>query len=264
MSINVTNLDDLLKGLEAETGIEKAASVAPEATATPDISTALTSILEKVSETDLTAKAAAEGEALAAGLLTKIAGEIKKDDNTKENTQMSKLANLILEKLAEGEGSPSQADVGLQAPANLIQEGTALQHADATQKVQPTPGTDTEASVNQIFEAIVQKAVAQGGGSDNLVINQPTATEGVGIQAAEHSNQEEAQEKVAAVQALVEAGYDFETSVDLVKQAEAAIQADEFEQEKQAAFNALVGAGVDFDTAVALVKQAEEDLAKKA
>ena len=176
-----------------------------------------------------------------------------------KDIDMSKLAELILEKIAAAE-----TEVSTQPAANNLQADNQALDAQAAAKVQPTPGVDQPATVNQIFEAIVAKAKAEGAGSDNLVGDAGnTAAEGSGASETGVPLTED-QEKAAAVSTLVESGIDFDTAINLVKEAEQALAAESLEQEKQAAFGALVEAGIDFDTAVALVKEAEEEVLKKA
>jgi hypothetical protein len=177
-------------------------------------------------------------------------GSVKQaEEKGNEMSDNTTLAQYIMQKLAEdasGEGS-----VGGAAPNNIIQNDAVNQAFDEM-KEQDLP--NPEGSVNGIFEAIVARAKAQGGGTDDLVV-------GGGSLPAERNDNVE---KAAAVQALVAEGCDFEDAVSLVKQAEEELNAEAYDQEKQAAFSKLVEAGVDFDSAVELIKQAEEDLEKEA
>lgn len=189
----------------------------------------------------------------------------EKEENSNKEENMDKKANLIdvitgmLEKSAsEGDDNPATG-VAEGAVPNKAQVDSAAMVADFNNIQAPTPGTDgtaTGGTVNQILDAIVAKA--QGQGTINPVQGQSEGSQ-VG---AERSDEDV--EKTAAVVALVESGIDFDSAVNLVKQAEVEIQAEAWEQEKQAAFSALVEAGVDFDTATSMVKQACEDLEKQA
>jgi hypothetical protein len=74
-------------------------------------------------------------------------------------------------------------------------------------------------------------------------------------------------EKTAALIELVDQGVDFNTAVDLIKQAEAELLDEEYEQVKQAAVVGLLNEGMDIESAVQLVKIAMEvdsDLVKEA
>lgn len=203
----------------------------------------------------------------------KQASEAAKTEQNKEEITMDKsasdnqLAKFIMEKLAQ-EFSPevTTAAAGVNtaaAPApNKIQRDNAVmtaQHDASTQGI--VPGGD--GTINALFETIVAKAKAQGGTSGNLIDGDPTVQRD-DLQTGGPGPVSEGQEKAAAVAALCDAGMDFETAVDLVKQAEEEILGEAWEQEKRACFNQLVAEGVDFDTAIALIKQAEEDLAKQA
>lgn len=193
---------------------------------------------------------------------------------TKEDTTMNKaasdsdLAKLIMEKLAQefsAQVTTPAASIpteGAAAP-NKMQQDAAIMVAQDDAKVQGVvPGGD--GTVNALYETIVAKAKAQGGQSDDLINGdshvESRTTQGVDGTPATG----ESVEKAAAVSALCDAGMDFETAVDLVKQAEEAILAEAWETEKRACFDRLVAEGIDFDQAVALIKQAEEDLANQA
>jgi hypothetical protein len=157
-------------------------------------------------------------------------------------------------------------------PANVVPNKTqvdlAQQKAEHDMIIQSTPGTagaGTGGTVNEIFDAIVADAMAQGV-KDQLVTGNTAAAEG-----APNARQAPAQqpvntnpgalagdevEKAAAVSVLVENGVDFDNAVALVKRAEAELKADEDQQVKQAAFNELIAQGVSFSDAVAMIKSA--------
>jgi len=332
------NIDDLLRGLETHAQIEKTASI--NEVTKPAISAELANILEKKASDDVTARAFAEGEALARELLSKLANEIQvgnaemvADDDkkvlpnatggsvedvlqgtvdnavasgattedrvnhetqvnnvepaggavdgekqasadTQENKETtmdkvasnSELAQYIMEKLAQEFNAtvttPAAGEVVAAAPApNMIQRDQATMVAQDDAKVQGVvPGGD--GTVNALFETIVANAKAQGGQSDDLVNGSGSVAsrQTQGVDGAPTTGASEEVEKAAAVSALCEAGMDFDTAVDLVKQAEEELHAEAWEQEKRACFDALIEQGVDFDQAVALIKQAEEDL----
>jgi len=174
-----------------------------------------------------------------------------------EEDNMKKLAEAIFQKLA------SEADVQANPIVNKIQEDNAVQDAQAAAKVQPTP----EGTVNEVLQAIVAGAEASGAGSENLADGGQPAVDGVSsasVAPTDAASGNEDVEKAAAVDALVGAGFDFDSAVSLVKQAELELQAEAFEHEKIAAFEYLLGEGVDFDQAAALVKEASESLTKEA
>lgn len=168
------------------------------------------------------------------------------------------LADEILEKLAQDFGDVSNPAAGISSQAaaapNLIQQDldTMTAQHDAIVGTVPVPEDGT---VNQLFEAIVDKAKAQGDVSDDLV-NGPTGSTEPGErdlgQVGEPGSDE--QEKAAAVAALTDSGVSFDDAVELVKLAEEEIQMDQLSIIKQAAVEGLVARGVDFDDAVELVK----------
>lgn len=177
---------------------------------------------------------------------------------TMQNTNRS-LAKQIMEKLAQDFSAevttPSAASsVAGAAVPNMIQTGNALMAAQSdayTQGVGPVEGT-----VDDLFQAIVARAKAQGGSTSDIVDSEaPVPRDTIG------ANDEV--EKAAAVTALCGEGLDFDSAVSLVKQAEAELDSEAWEQEKQACMGALMDQGMDFDEAVSLVKQAEYDLIEK-
>jgi hypothetical protein len=208
--------------------------------------------------------ASEQGADLAKEILEKVAS------NNKGNNEMSKqasvagkaLADAILTKLA------SAGDV---ATENGITPGTVPQKnivdnaemdAQATAKIQSLPGTDgagNGGSVNQIFDAIVADAMGEGATAyDQTQSAGASAGEGAAMDqgATANGHADESQEKMAAAITLFENGLDFDTAVDLVKEAAEAIEAEEFDMAKQAAVSELIGQGFDFDSAVELVKEA--------
>ena len=184
-----------------------------------------------------------------------------------ENLQM---AQSIMEKIAQIVGEPTttpaaEINLGNAVSPNLIQQGNAVITAQDDAKVLPLPGA--EGTLNSILEAVVARAEEQGAASYNLVDGDKpaSATERPEDDRGEASIIQQADnvEKVAAVEALVQAGCDFDSAVEMVKQAEIDLANEADHQEKLAAVSALCEAGYDFDSAVALVKQAEVALANE-
>jgi hypothetical protein len=175
----------------------------------------------------------------------------KDETKTEKEEDMDKKASLVdvisamLEKSALNEGSDNVATSAV--VPNIVQADNAAIVADFDGVVAPTPGTDGVSqggTVNQILDAIVAKAQGQG----------TVEIESDGSAAAERNDPDV--EKTAAVIELVNNGVDFDSAVNMVKQAAFEIEAEEFEVEKQAAFGALIEAGVDFDAAADMVKEA--------
>lgn len=188
--------------------------------------------------------------------------EEKKEESKEEN--MDKKASLVdiitglLEKSALEGDANTAAGVADGAVPNKAQVDSAAMVADMDAVQAPTPGTDGVSqggTVNQILDAIVAKAQAQG------AIAPVQGAEG---SAAAAERNDEDVEKTAAVVALVEAGVDFDSAVGMVKQAEAELFEEAWEQEKKAAFDTLIDVGVDFNDAVELVKEAAEEIEKQA
>ncbi len=291
------NLDSLMRDLESVSGMEKVAS-APEVV--PNLKDELAGVLTKRAEQDLTKVAFAEGVKLAETLLNNLSNQIhtgnavmEAQDDQKivptnggtiedvlkatvaqgvarggtsedrvdeiiDQTEKTAMTNPILAKIASSLDIPvvqsdAAANVAGAPVPNMIQMDNAAMTAQDDAKVQPTPGA--EGTVNEILQAIVAQAQSTGAGSDNLAATVP-ATEGAVAPDAQA-------EKVAAMQYLTDNGYDFDTAVALVKEAEAQLYEDEDMQEKVAAVQYLTDAGYDFDSAVELVKQAEYELASE-
>lgn len=198
--------------------------------------------------------------------------ETKEEDMNKQATDAGKeLAAAILEKLANITG-PSSENTGPAGAVHKIQQDHAKDVAQDDQKVGPTPGRN--GTINQLFDAIVAKAKSVSGatGYDQMATGPQAGAESkdqaMGTPAIPPSpdmtdNVKVAQEKQAAVGALIEAGLDWETAVDLVKSAAEEIEAEEFEQVKIAAVNELLKEGMDFDRAVDSVRTAVTELSKE-
>lgn len=196
-----------------------------------------------------------------------VANPAEQTKQAEENIEMSNnvIIQTILEKLAADYGDVSAPAAGTSsegaAVPNKIQEDLDVMTAQHDAIVSTTPGAAEGGTINQVYEAIVAKAKAQGGGSDNLIEGENAQERDLG---QVKSAQTDEQEKAAAVSALCDEGVSFEDAIALVKAAEQEILAEEWEQEKKAAFDALIEAGVDFEDSVALVKAAEEQLVKEA
>lgn len=210
--------------------------------------------------------ASEQGADLAKEILEKVAS------NNKENTKMSKqasvagkaLAYAILTKLASAGDVATENGVtaGTVPQKNIVDN--ALMVGQDSAKIQAVPGTDgagNGGSVNQIFDAIVTDAMSEGATAyDQTQSSGASAGEGAAIYQGVTANghADESQEKMAAAITLVENGFDFDSAVDLVKEAAEAIEEEEFTMAKQAAVGELIGQGFDFDTAVELVKEASK------
>jgi len=210
------------------------------------------------------------GVQLAQEIMEKVAAtQIEQTKGTEMNKQASDagkaLAQALLTKLANVGDENTSVGYAAGVVPNKTQVDIAAQVAEHNNSFQATPGTDGVhggGSINEIFDAIVADAKAQG------VVDQsaqgPTApAEGAQV-AGQTPNQagtstglgQDSQEKSAALVALVNSGIDFEDAVDLIKRASDDLEQEEETQIKQAALNELMDQGVDFDFAVALVKQA--------
>ena len=144
------------------------------------------------------------------------------------------MANKIMQKIAQtvGEATTSPAaavNVAAAAAPNLIQSANAVMTAADDKKVLPLPGA--EGTLNNILEAVVARAEAQGAVSDDLVNGDKPASSAEGEAALSPEQEQEKiaeeMEKAAAVSALVQAGCDFDSAFNMVKEAEEALAQEE-------------------------------------
>lgn len=217
---------------------------------------------------DRVKEAQLQGAALADEIMQKVASaNLTTQKETSMNTAQfagQALAQSLLTKLASAGDTNTTNGVYPGAMPNKAQIDNAQMTAEHEAIVAPTPTKDGMGngggSINQIFDAVVAKALGQGAVAADQVTQTGTAfAEGAVEQHAvpngvPSSNDEV--EKVAAVTALVNSGFDFDQAVEMVKAAEYELMVEEEGQVKQAAMNDLLDAGVDFALAAALVKEA--------
>jgi hypothetical protein len=220
-----------------------------------------------------TKEAALKGADLAKEIMQKVAS-IQLDKVNTEDTMNKQaadagkaLAEALLTKLASVGDMNTMNGVAPGTVPNKTQVDLAAQVAEQDRIIQNQPGTDGRGNggtINQIFDAIVADAIAQGAAPiDQNPAPGVTREEGSQVR-VQSPNQvptgaytvaNEEVEKAAAVSQLVSEGYDFYAAVDMVKAAETEIRKEEFAQIKQAALNHFMEAGFDFETSVALVKK---------
>lgn len=204
------------------------------------------------------------GAALAKEVFEKVASIKTTQKGNEMNKQASvagkALADAILTKLASAGDMSTDNGVtpGTTPQKNIVDNAAMMAQDDA--KIQALPGTDgagNGGTVNQIFDSIVQDAMSEGATDYNQA--NASQAEGKANQQGSMSGAvgvDDSQEKMAAVMTLVENGMDFDSAVNLVKEAELAIAVEEDAHTKQAAVSELIAEGFDFDTAVDLVKEA--------
>lgn len=220
------------KECKDDKGHDKEASVAGAELARQIMEKVANINIESVPGMNKTASAA--GKTLATALLEKLAGA---GDNTTSNGVTS-------------EGTPVKTSVD---NAQLVAEDDAK-----VKPMQTSDGNKPTGSINQIFDAIVADAQAQGAASvDQVHTTGVVKAEGLAEKAVPH----QVQEKMAAINELIAEGVSFEDAAEMVKQAEEQLAED---MEKLAAVQSLIESGVDFDTASQLVKQASDELEAEA
>jgi flavin-binding protein dodecin len=211
-------------------------------------------------------KSASEaGAALAREVFEKIAALQLNTPETPMNKQASTagqaLAQALLKK-ASTEDLTSSNGIAPGAVPNKAQVANAQMVAETDAVVKPMPTSDglrPTGTLNEVFDAIIQDALAQGAAGVDQVNETGIADKEGNVEDHAVPNQVGV-EKAAAVAHLVAQGVDFGDAVELVKQAEAEI-ADEME--KAAAMASLIEQGIDFDQAVEMVKQAEAEIAEE-
>lgn len=293
-------LEDLLNSMEKAASEQ----VAPtESADKPEVSKELDALLTKEAAAENAKRAFEDGEKLAHAVLEKLANEtianiaaaeapVEKTAETKEvdaktkpeekdmnkeaqdaKTSAKELATAILEKLAASQ-APMVENTGSSGGHKVHQDVSKAVSQDDS-KVGPMPGRN--GTINQLFDAIVAKAKATSGATtydqveggttsasaekgDMKVMGTPSVNPSPDI--SDHAKV--AEEKQAAVQALIEAGASWEDAIDMVKAAAEEIEREEVDQVKVAAVNELMKEGMDFDGAVDAVRQAITDLVKEA
>lgn len=205
------------------------------------------------------------------GVLSKTASENQPGDDSEMNTtdMGNSIAKQILEKVA-AEGNNNGNTSGTQAV--IEQTSTLVAGQDAATEPTPVQGK----TVTETAKAIIDRGSRDGGnvidGKESLEeggIATPTS-DGTNIDNTPSDLSKTAEEieddieKVAAIATLVDNGIDFDDAVELVKEAEEAILADEYEQIKVASVNALIAEGVDMTSAVLATEEAMDELTKEA
>lgn len=295
--LNGLSLDNLLDRLHEEAGLNKAASEKTEEKENKDEKNAGKEIGQAVQaleaakkdekgaekendseknqdKDEQTKEAALRGAELAKEVMQKVAS-IKLDQVTTEDTMNKQaadagkaLAEALLEKLANVGDQNTMNGIPMGTVPNKTQVDLAAQVAEQDRIIQKQPGTDGRGNggtINQIFDAIVADAMAQGAAPvDQNAPAGVTRAEGAQV-VAQAPNQVQTGgftvpgdevEKAAAVSELVAQGHDFESAVAMVKAAAEEIQREETAQIKQAAMNYFIDEkGFDFETAVELVKK---------
>lgn len=220
---------------------------------------------EEKKEKEQEKKAGDSSDALAQQIMQKVASA----NFTEETNEMQKqaaaagktLAEALLIKLANAGDQITVDGIPAGVVPNKNQIDNAQMEAEHAAIVKPMltgNGIKNEGTINQIFDAIVQDAVAQGGVTTTEMQAGQTAGKDGAVEAHATPNQvpDVSVEKTAAVIELVNQGIDFDSAVDLVKSAAYELEFEEGEQIKQAAMNELMAEGVDFDSAVELIKSA--------
>ena len=201
------------------------------------------------------------------GLLTKKASvkttsEESTDMNKQAQAQGRAIADMVI-------GMLKKADEGSNAVIQQTEELVAQQD-DATE-LTPREGK----TVTETLKGIVERGSAEGavhpdhlsldavdGDETDADIDLDSSDE-YDIENEDSDLDKEAFEKLAAAHALVENGYDFETAVDLVKEAAEELEMEEFEQVKLATVQSLVGEGMDVESALDLTNDALDILMDK-
>lgn len=264
--MTTNTLEALLAKLSPEGFQKSAAEVTAAATAQAVDATAGTTQTQEPSA--LIKQAADAGAALAQQIMEKVASNM--NTQTPAQAAGTALGQALLDTLTK-QAAEKQAGVGDVTTTNGIdpaatptkaQRDTASMVAEHDASIKPMPtgnGIDNQGTATDIYNAIVADMQAQGG---QPTVQTPTGPEVDGGAVSAVPNQVKTAgytsiEKMAAIEALIEDGANFEEALAHVKAAEAFLLD---QHEKAAAVEALVAEGIDFDEAASLVKQASEEL----
>lgn len=208
-------------------------------------------------------KAGDSSDALAQQIMQKVASA----NITEETNEMQKqaaaagktLAEALLIKLASAGDQSTTNGIPAGVVPNKNQVDNAQMEAEQAAVIKPMPtgdGIKNQGTINQLFDAIVQDAVAQGGVTTTEMQAGQTAGKDGAVEASATPNQvpNVSVEKTAALNELVGQGVDFDSAVELIKLASEELASEEQGREKQAAVSMLIESGVDFDSAVSLVQ----------
>lgn len=219
------DINALVSSLLDEEGQEKQASEANvETSSQPSIADELKEVLLTKSASEVNQGAEEMGRALAARLLTKQASE------TPAAAAVEELASSVeatLEKEASEQTNVVAAD----------NAGIAAEQASVAVSAEQSGGT-----VEQQTEETIQRG---------LSTPSATATSEDLVRKVEDKSEDANMLKAAALQSLVEQGYDFYDAADAIQYADSELQ-------KEAAFMQLCSEGVSFEEAISLIKQASE------
>lgn len=272
-------LSDLLDAMDSQLSIEKSASEG-QLNKAPEATEVITKMADKAGTEDLVKSASVVGtEPSPSEAGAALFQEIMKTASLNLEVGVSKqasvaglaLAQALMKKAGQGDTTTADGVAPGSTPTKAIVDNAAM-NAEGDSTVKPTPtgnGVENSGSVNEIFDAIVSDAQAQGAASTDQVHGQGVAAQEGKVEdhatpnqvnqvkvASEQTEQEQIKmEKIAAIQELVANGIEFADAVEMVKQAEAEIA---LEMEKSAALAELMNDGIDFDQAVELIKQASQ------
>ena len=168
------------------------------------------------------------------------------DASTIGDTNMSvetgnAIANMILSNLTK------------QASANKVVQDVDTMVAQHDARILATPRQGK--TVTEVAMALQDRAPA-GSGEDEIGEEGSEEGNAGSVVSAVPSDIE----KAAAVNDLLDEGYEFNDAVEMVKEAAFAMAQEAHELEKVAAVNALLNEGYDFEDAVELVKQASAEM----
>lgn len=259
MSKDLT-LDDIIKGLTGNMGLDKQASEVQETAAAEttdanaDVGKSLEDLLTKSAgatvntelsnneETnDMNKQAQEQGKALAdllIGNLVKQANEV-----------VAATDQMVAEQMAQQQATPREGATVSDTLKGLILRG--VQNGAATEEASENAGADLTAAADAAAQAAKTPTTPAAGPNGS-------ALGSVGEGAAGPNPTEV--EKVAAVSHLVNEGMDFDEAVARVKQAEEAIASETIEMAKVAAAQELVSAGFSAKEALELVEGSAANL----
>jgi len=164
-------------------------------------------------------EASLAGAALAREVMQKVASlNLDNGMNKQASTAGQALARALLKKASAGDVSTTNG-ITSEAVPNKSQVDNAEMEAEGAAAIKALPtgdGVRNYGTVNEIFDAMIQDALAQGAASTDQVHERGVAkNEGAVLEHAVPN-----QIKVAAMNALMQGGFDFDTAAQLLKSAE--------------------------------------------
>lgn len=216
-------LSDLLDAMDSQ--LEKSASEGqPAKTENQEVTTATAESTEVITKmaSDKESSPSEAGAALFQEIMQAASMNLEVGMNKQASVAGLALAQVLLKGQEKKAGVGDVITQDGVAPGSTPAKSTvdnAAMNAEGESAVKPTPtgnGVENSGSVNEIFDSIVADAQAQGAASTDQVHTQGVAAQEGKVE--DHATP--AQVKVAALESLLERGFDFDEASEMVKEAD--------------------------------------------